>query len=201
MFADGEGFGGGGDGGDEGALGLAREGEEYFDFGVGGEAFRAVEINGGAGGIDLVRSGAGAPKGRGGVVTVADDKGGQVDEDAGAFFGSHGKAPVDGAGEGVGDGLLFVLVDGGGAEALVGFDQEDFRADAFEAHEAGATDLAAVEADVIRAEAGRQRGVKKELVTGLWNFKKQVSGFHVPIEWEQPVALFHTGDFFGNRGG
>ena len=133
MFADGEGFGGGRDGGDEAALGIASKGKKNFDFGVGREAFGAVEIDDAAGGIDFVGAGAGATEGRGGVVAVAEDEWGRVDENTGAFFGGDGEAPMDGAGEGVGDSLLFKRVRRGGAEALVGFGEKDFGADAFEA--------------------------------------------------------------------
>ena len=61
--------------------------------------------------------------------------------------------------------------------------------------------MAAVEADVVGADAGGEGGVEKEFVARLWNFKKQVSRLYVPIQWEQSVALFKPGGFFGNRDG
>ena len=53
--------------------------------------------------------------------------------------------------------------------------------------------LAAVEADVVRAEAGREAGVQQELGVEARDLEEQRSGALVPVEREVAVDLLHAG--------
>jgi hypothetical protein len=91
-------------------------------------------------------------------VGVAEEEVGGVDEDgAVGVFGFDFEAEEDGLWEGLADGESFRRVCAGGAELLVGLDEEDLGAGAFEADKLAAGDLAAVEAEVVRAGAVGER--------------------------------------------
>src|SRR5271154_971981 len=165
MFAEGEGVGIGGDVADEltvcGAVG--GEGEDGFDLGVFGEGFGGVEGDGGAGEVDLVGSLFGGGEVFGYAVGVAEEEVGGVDEDRSVgVFRFYLEAEEDGLGEGLADGELLGGVDGGGAEALIGLDEQDLGAGALEADDLALGDLAAVEAEIVGAGAiGQGMGVEE----------------------------------------
>ena len=81
------------------------------------------------------------------VVSVAEEEVRGVDEDgAVGVFGLHLEAVKNGLRKRLADREGFVGVGGGGAEALVRLDEQDFRAGALEVDELATGDLAAVKA-------------------------------------------------------
>src|SRR5205809_658495 len=75
-----------------------------------------------------------------------------------AGFRRDVEAPQHRLRERVLDRLALEQVAAARAERLIGLDEQDARPDALEQHHASAAALAAIEADVVRAEAGRQAG-------------------------------------------
>ncbi len=206
VLADGEGVGIGSDVADELAAGgaVGGEGEDGFDLGVFGEGFGGVEGDGGAGGVELVGALLSAGEGAGYVVGVAEEEVSGVDEDgAVGVFGLDFEAVEDGLGEGLADGELFGGVGGGGAEALVGLDEQDLGAGALEVDELAAGDLAAVEAEVVGAGAvGEGVGVEdvRALAVGVevGDLEVELAGFGVPVERQVAVDVLHGGGFGGD---
>src|SRR6478672_11324965 len=68
------------------------------------------------------------------------------------------------------------------------------------ADDAAATARAAIEADVIAAEAGRQSGREQELVVEPRDLEKHRAGALVPVQGEVAVHLLHAGRARLDRG-
>ena len=130
---------------------------------------------------------------------------GGVDEDGSAgVFRLDLEAVEDGLGEGLADGELLGGVSGGGAEGLVGLDEEDFGAGALEADDDAFGDLAAVEAEVVGAGAvGQGVGVEEVVAAAArvdGNLEVELAGFGVPVEGEEADHALHIGCARGDCG-
>ncbi len=208
VLAQGHRVGFGGDVADPfaGAGGVGGEGEDGLDLGVLGEGAGAVERDGGAGGIDLVGALLGACEGRGDVVGVAEEEVGGVDEDGafravgGGIFGLYLEAGEDRLGEGLAYGELLGGVVGGGAEHLVGLDEQHLGADALEAYDATGGGLAAIEADVVGAGAVGQRVGVEEVLVEVGNLEVELAGLGIPVERKQAGHVLHGGGPGGDGG-
>src|SRR5271167_96908 len=104
------------------------------------------------------------------VVCVAEVEVRGVYEDFVSAFGRDCESPQGGFGKGFGDGAPLVGIVGDGAETVVRLDKKHAGAAALETNDARLAHLAAVEADVIRTDAGRQRFEVKEFGLPLVDF-------------------------------
>ena len=89
------------------------------------------------------------------------------------------------------DGGALVGVVGDGAKAVVHLGEEDFGADALKFHDATFADLSAVEADVVRADAGGERVEVEEFGVPLVDLKPQLPFAVIPIERKIAGQLAH----------
>src|SRR5262249_43815724 len=76
----------------------------------------------------------------------------------------------------------------------------DFGADALEANDAGGAKLAAIESDVVGADAGGEAGLVDELGRPFVDFEPELALLGVPIEVEVAGEFLCAGGFFGNGG-
>ena len=111
-----------------------------------------------------------------------------------AARGGNRKAPDHRTREAVAHRLELGLVGGQRAEAVVGLHDEDPRTDAFEGDDAGARERAAVDADVVRAEPGRNPGGVQHLGVQLRQLHPQPPAGLVPIERREAIELLEAGD-------
>ena len=118
------------------------------------------------------------------VVGVAEEEIGGVDEGMIFFFGGDGEATEDGFGEGIMDGAAFGRVLADRAVIEIFLDEQDFGAAAFKADDAGGTELATVEADVIVADAGGEAALVEEFSVPFVDFEPEFALPGVPVEVE-----------------
>src|SRR5262249_1422480 len=78
------------------------------------------------------------------------------------------------------------------SERLVALRQQDLRSDPLEADDASLASLAAIEADVVRAESRGKSGGQQELRIDAWNLQEHRSGAVVPVERKTAVDLLHA---------
>src|SRR5579859_1488039 len=100
------------------------------------------------------------------------------------------KRVVDGAA------LVGVVADGPVFEIFL--DEQNLGPAAFEAHDAGSAELAAVKADVVRTDARGQPALVKELRAPLVDFEPQLALLRVPVEIEIACELLRAGGLFTN---
>ncbi len=209
VFADGDGAGVGGDVADElaGGCAVGGEGELGLDLSVLGEVLGGVEGDGGAGGVEVVGALVGGLEGFGDVVCVAEEEVCGVDEEdcgmrrGGGVLGLDFEAPEDAFCEGLAYGEALGGIRGAGTVVEVGLDEEDFAADAGEVDDAAGAELAAVEADVVGAEAPGELVEEEEVVVGGGEFHEELAGAGIPEEGEEAGARFEAGGFLCDGGG
>ena len=118
----------------------------------------------------------------GDTVGIAEEEVGGVDEDGSLLFGFDFESPEDAFGEGLGDGEAFGGVGGAGAVVEVWLDEEELAADAGEVDDASLAELAAVETDVVGAEAVGELVEEEEVVVGGRDFEVELALMGVPME-------------------
>jgi hypothetical protein len=131
----------------------AGEGEHGFEFDIVGEAARLLGQNGAALVVDAVGALFGLRQTGGDAVAVGGQEGGKVDQHAISFTAQDLAGPQDRGGERFHHGRAFVAVGRIGDVVGVVLDQEQAVSALFEAHHAHLAGLAAIEADVVRAQA------------------------------------------------
>ena len=77
--------------------------------------------------------------------------------------------------------------------------QQHLRPDSFEAHDAALPALAAIEADIVRPQAGREACRKQEVGVEPRNLDEQSAGALVPVDGEVAVEFLHAGGAFVDR--
>ncbi len=202
VLAEGDGVGVWGHLGNEFAIGRAvgDEGEEGLNLSVLGEGFGVVEGDGGAGGVDAVGALMGLFEAFGDTVGIAEEEVGGFDEECALRFGFDFESPEDAFGEGLGDGEALGGVWGAGAVVEVGLDEEELAADAGEVDDASLAELAAVEADVVGAEAVGELVEEEEVAVGGGDFEVELALMGVPMEGEESGDVGEGGSFFGDGG-
>ncbi len=196
----------GGDVGDELGFGgvVGGEGEDGFDFGVFGEGFGGVEGDGGASEVELIGALFGGGEDFAYAVGIAEVEVCRVDEDSAAgVFRFDFEAVEDGLWEGLADGEALQRIGGGAAEALIGFDEENFGAGALEVEDFSGGDLAAVEEEVVGAgSVGEGVGIEEVGASAVGvevrDLEVELAGLGIPVERKEAVEMFHAGGFGGD---
>ena len=124
---------------------------------------------------------------------VAQEEVGGVDQDAVARLGGHREPPQHGLGEGVLHRLAFEHVRAAGAERLVGLHQQHPRPDPLELHDPSLAALAAIQAEVVRAEPGRQPRGHQQLGVEAAHLEQHRARPLVPVERDEAVDLAQAG--------
>ena len=130
------------------------------------------------------------------VVAVPDEVFGVVDDQAVSGRGGNLESPEHGTGKRIAHGACFSFARGHGPELVVGLDHQHAGAGAFELDDSRAGQDAAVEADVVRSQAGRQACRVKHLGVEPGDLEKQPASRLVPVEREEAVNLLHPGRSF-----
>ena len=134
------------------------------------------------------------------VVHVAQDERGRVDEDAAVGFGGGLEAPQHRRRERLRHRPPLVGVVAGRAKRVVRLDQQHLLADPLEAHDVRRAELAAIEADVVRAQAGRQRRVIEQLRVERRDLEPDRAVGTVPVERDEAVLLVESLRLVRDRG-
>ena len=171
------------------AAGVVGEGQRHFDLAVLRKGFRARQVERAPRAIEAVGA---RPQRVAGAGDVAQQEVGGVDEHAAVALTGDGEAPDHRLGERVFDRLALERVRAAGAERHVRLHHQHARADALERDDARAAAAAAIQADVVRAEAGGQAGVHQDVGIELRDLDEQRSGALVPVEREEAVDLLHA---------
>ena len=179
-----------------GRAGVAHERQLGFHLGVFRKAERHRRVDRAARGVEAVRP---RPQPRRHVVSVADEDHGKVDEQPIARGRRDREAPQDRARERVTHGARFGGVGRQRAELVVRLHHEDPGAGAFELHDARARQDAAVEADVVRPEAGGEPGRVEHFGVELRDLEPETAAGLVQIKREEAVDLLHAADAFFYR--
>ncbi len=168
---------------------VAREREEDVNLGVLRKRLRAGHIDGAAARVHAV---AGRPEARDHAVHVAHQEVGGIDEHAAVGFGANRKAPQHRRGEGFFDRAALIGIGAERAIGVVRLDHQHLRADAPERDDVLRAQLAAVEADVVRAESCRERGDVEELGVELRDLEPQRARAVVPVQRHEPIELLQA---------
>src|ERR1700732_1530519 len=96
----------------------------------------------------------GATQGFGDAVGIAKKKISGVHQGAAVLFGGDREAPKSRLREGIVDGAELVGIVADGAIVQIRLNEQNLGAAALEAHDARIAELAAIEADVVRSDAG-----------------------------------------------
>ncbi len=189
---------------------VAGKGQRGFDFCVERKAFRSRKIDSAARAIQMIRALLGAAKRRGNAVSVSEEKVGGVNkymaillgcigDRFAILLGGNGEAPKRRLRERIVDSTALIHVVGHRAIAEILLNEENFRPAALEPDDGRFAELAAVEADVIRADARREPALVEEFRLPLIDFEPQLTLLGVPIQIEIAGKLLRAGDFFGDR--
>ena len=100
------------------------------------------------------------------------------------FFRGHRETPEHRFGERLSHRGAFIGIIGDRAIVQIRLDQQHFGADALKAHDARGAQLAAVEADVIGADAGGQGSLVEKFGVPLVDFQPELARLGIPIEVE-----------------
>src|SRR5262249_34161541 len=133
--------------------GVVGEGERHVDLGVPGEALGVLQVERAPRAIDAVVAGA-ERAGRAGH--VAQEEAGAVDEQVGVALAGDRDPPQDRLCKRVLDRLAFERIRAARSERLIGLHEHHAGADALEVDQPSGAAGSAIEADVVRAKAGRQ---------------------------------------------
>src|SRR5690349_22815186 len=114
------------------------------------------------------------------------------------FFRGYGESPERGLCERVVNGAALVGVVADGTVFQIFLNEQNLGSAAFEAHDAGSPELAAVKPDVVRANARGQAALVKELRAPLVDFEPQLALLRVPVEIEIARELLRAGGLFTN---
>ena len=130
------------------------------------------------------------------VVSVAQEKFGGVHQGVIFFFGGYREAGQDGFGEGVVDGAFFGGIVADGAIVQIFLHEQNFGPAAFEPDDARGAELAAVEADVVGADAGGQAALVQKFRVPLVDFEPEFALFGVPVQIEVAGQFLGASGFF-----
>src|SRR6185503_20302156 len=136
------------------------EGERHLDFAVPGKRLGARQVEGAPAAVDAVVAG---PQGVGGVGQITQQELGTVHQHAAIALGGDGEAPQYRLRERVLHRLPLERIGAARSERQVRLHEQDLRADTLERDDAAAASGAAVEADVVGAEAGGEAEREEEL--------------------------------------
>src|SRR5437763_9709848 len=176
---------------------FSRERQSSFNFRVPGKVLRVTEIESAARSVDAELSLLTTLQRAGDSVDIRQIKSRRVYERAIAIFGRDFKSPQRRFGERIFDSASFVGALAGGAIGLIRGNQQNLRPDAFEAHDVVLSELATVQADVVRSDSCRQRLDVEKLRIPFVDLQPNLSGLRVPVEREVAGELLHAGNFFG----
>ncbi len=168
---------------------LVHEGQRHFDFGVLRKRFRARQVEGTAGAIEPIGAG---PQRVGGAGHVAQHEIGRVNQDVAARLAGDREAPQHRLGERIFHRLALERVGAARAERHVRLGHQHAWTDALERHDPRAAAAAAIQADVVGAEPGRQAGVQQDLGIELRNLEEHRSGALFPVQREEALDLLHA---------
>src|SRR5688572_15932443 len=177
---------------DESACRFADEREGCFYFSVLRKVFRVWEIERAAIGFEPVVALLLPLQRVRHLMNVAQVKRSGVDQDASLFFCCDFEAPQRRLGKRVFHCISLVCVVAERAEPVVACDEQHTRAAAIETDDGAVAELSAVEPDVVRADAGRQRFDVEELAVPLIDLEPDFSGLRVPVKGEEAGKLLHT---------
>ena len=175
---------------------VADERKRHVDFGVLREALRVLQKKGAARAVYAVSAGTQCAAG---AAHVAQGEIGRIHQDPTATLRRDSEAPQHRSRERVFDGLSLERIGAARSERLVGLDQQHARADALEEHQASGSARAAVEADVVRAKAGRESRRIEELGIEARDLEKHRSRSVVPVQRKVAVDLLHATGALLNR--
>ncbi len=105
-------------------------------------------------------------------------------------LGRDGEAPQHGLRKRLLHRELLGGVGGRAAKLLVRLHQQHLGADALEAHDAAVCDLSAVQAEIVRARAERQRVGVEKIDVEVRNLKVELAGGGVPVERKEAAMCF-----------
>ena len=131
-------------------------------------------------------------------MAVAEQEIGGIHQHAAVALGGHREAPEHRPGKGVLNRAALGGVGARGTERLVGLDQQHLGPDALERHDFSGALLAAIEADVVRPQAGGQTGGVQEIHVEARDLEPQAAGSLVPIKREVAIQLQHAAGAFVN---
>ena len=171
------------------AGGTADERQLGFHFGIFRKGREAGRVDAAAAGFETIGAGR-EPSGN--LGRVAHEKFVVVHEVVAVTGRGDREAPQHRPREGVPDGFGFRGVLREGAELVVRLHHQDPRSGLLELHDPGAGGLAAIDPDVVRAQAGRHAGRIEDLGVQHRNFDVQLAGVVVPIEREESVDLLQV---------
>src|SRR3954464_8752665 len=175
------------------------EGERRLDLGVLWKTFCAAQIERAAAVVQLVAALLRLAQAIDDAVRVAHEEAGGVDKHASTFFRFDLEAPQYGLGERIVHGALLRLVRRDGAIAVVRLRHQHLGPDAFEADDAGAAELPAIESDGIGAEAGRQRDLVEDLFVEAADLHEQLARGPLPVQRHVAVDFLQLADLRGDR--
>ena len=131
---------------------------------------------------------------RGEAMRIANEERRAVDEDLAVALLDDVESPQDGARERLVDSLLLTRVVAVGPEVEIVRRQEDAGPAPEKADDVPVTELATVEAEIVRADAPRERRlVQERLVEGL-NADQQLARLLVPVKIDEAVETLVLGD-------
>ena len=176
---------------------LPHERQLGFHLGVLRKSERHRRVDRAARGVESIGA---RPQPRSHVVAVAHEVLGEVDEQPFARGGGDREAPEDRSRERVTHGARFGGIGRQGTELIVRLHHEHLRSGAFELDDARPGQDAAIEPDVVRAEARGEPGRVEHFGVELRNLEPQPAGAFVPVEWEEAVDFLQACRSFVDRG-
>jgi len=163
-----------------------REGQERLQLRVLGEILRVGQVHGRAGDIQPEVPLAGAADAVCDTVSVAHQEGREVDQHPAFLFCLDLETPDDRLREGIAHGFAFVRIFAVRPVGVIGLYEEHLGADSVELHDPAASQLAAVQADVVGPQPGRQRVHVQELLVELVDLQQDPPCPGVPVEGKVP---------------
>src|SRR5881394_255613 len=132
---------------------------------------------------------------------IAQEKIRSIHQRALLLLRGHGEAPQRGLRERFADGTAFVGIVAHRAVIEIFLDQQDLRAAALETHDTRRAKLAAVQSNVIRADARGKPALVKKFRAPLVDLKPQLALPGIPVQIEITGKLLRPRGFLGDGGG
>src|SRR5207247_7300484 len=117
-----------------------------------------------------------------GAVKISEQEIGSVDQHMSATLGGDRETEQHRLGERVFDRFALGRVATRRSKRRVRLDHQDLRSDPLEADDAAAAFLAAIEADIVRSQPGRESGRVQNVGVEAWDFEEQRAGPLLPVE-------------------
>src|SRR5580658_4791483 len=108
-------------------------------------------------------------------------------------FRRDGESKQNGLGEGIFDRLALGCVGARGTEGFVRLHQQHLGPNAMELDQASVALLSAIQAEVVRAEAGGESGGVKKFGVEARNLQPERAGALLPVKREIAVEFLHAG--------